>query len=58
MHLMELLLQVVLFGVLIYGVRRGAFSNEAGMGTESLVHGVAKVSNPVKQGLVNDRTNF
>ena len=40
------------FGVLIYGVRRGAFSNEAGMGTESLVHGVAKVSNPVKQGLV------
>ena len=39
-------------GVLIYGVRRGAFSNEAGMGTESLVHGVAKVSNPVKQGLV------
>ena len=28
------------------------FSNEAGMGTESLVHGVAKVSNPVKQGLV------
>ena len=40
------------FGVLIYGIRRGAFSNEAGMGTESLVHGVAKVSNPVKQGLV------
>ena len=40
------------FGVLIYGVRRGAFSNEAGMGTESLVHGIAKVSNPVKQGLV------
>ena len=40
------------FGVLIYGVRRGAFSNEAGMGTESLVHGVAKVSDPVKQGLV------
>ncbi len=40
------------FGVLIYGVRRGAFSNEAGMGTESLVHGVAQVSNPVKQGLV------
>ena len=39
-------------GVLIYGVRRGAFSNEAGMGTESLVHGVAKVSYPVKQGLV------
>ena len=39
-------------GVLIYGVRRGAFSNEAGMGTESLVHGVAKVSHPVKQGLV------
>jgi len=39
-------------GVIITGIRRGAFSNEAGIGTESLVHGAAKTSNPVKQGLV------
>ena len=38
--------------VIIMGVRRGAYSNEAGIGTESLVHGSAKTSNPVKQGLV------
>jgi len=38
--------------VIIIGVRRGAFSNEAGTGTESLVHGSAKTSHPVKQGLV------
>jgi AGCS family alanine or glycine:cation symporter len=34
------------------GVKRSAHSNEAGIGTESLVHGAAKTSNPVKQGLV------
>ena len=34
------------------GVKRSANSNEAGIGTESLVHGAAKTSNPVKQGLV------
>jgi alanine or glycine:cation symporter, AGCS family len=38
--------------VIIMGVRRGAYSNEAGIGTEALVHGSAKTSNPVKQGLV------
>jgi AGCS family alanine or glycine:cation symporter len=38
--------------VIIMGVRRSAHSNEAGIGTESLVHGSAKTSNPVKQGLV------
>jgi alanine or glycine:cation symporter, AGCS family len=38
--------------VIIMGVRRGAYSNEAGIGTETLVHGSAKTSNPVKQGLV------
>ena len=37
-------------GVIIVGVRRGAFSNEAGIGTESLVHGSAKASHPVKAG--------
>ena len=38
--------------VIIMGVKRSAHSNEAGIGTESLVHGSAKTSNPVKQGLV------
>ena len=34
------------------GVRRAAFSNEAGIGTESLVHGAAKTREPVREGLV------
>ena len=41
-----------LITVIILGVQRSAHSNEAGIGTESLVHGSAKTSNPVKQGLV------
>ena len=41
-----------IIAVIIMGVRRGAHSNEAGIGTETLVHGSAKTSNPVKQGLV------
>jgi len=41
-----------LLAMMIYGVQRGAFSNEAGMGTESLVHGAAKTDQPVRQGLV------
>jgi len=39
-------------GVIITGIRRGAFSNEAGIGTEAMIHGAAKTSHPVKQGLV------
>ena len=38
--------------MIIYGVRRGAYSNEAGMGTESLVHGAAKTNEPIREGLV------
>ena len=41
-----------LMGVIMYGVQRGAFSNEAGIGTEALIHGTAKTSNPIKQGFV------
>jgi AGCS family alanine or glycine:cation symporter len=41
-----------LLAVMIYGVQRGAYSNEAGMGTESLVHGAAKTDQPIRQGLV------
>ena len=38
--------------VIITGVRRAAFSNEAGMGTEALVHGAAKTEEPTREGLV------
>ncbi len=35
-----------------WGVKRGIYSNEAGQGTGPIVAGAAKVSHPVKQGLV------
>src|SRR5690625_5185784 len=38
--------------VISNGVRRGAFSNEAGMGTEAMAHGAAKTKEPVREGLV------
>lgn len=38
--------------VIIYGIRRGVFSNEAGVGTESMAHGAAKTNEPVREGLV------
>ena len=38
--------------VIITGVRRAAFSNEAGIGTEAMAHGAAKTSEPIREGLV------
>lgn len=38
--------------ILITGVRRAVFSNEAGVGTEALAHGAAKTNEPVREGLV------
>ena len=38
--------------VIMIGVRRGAFSNEAGIGTESMAHGAARTAEPVREGLV------
>ena len=35
-----------------YGVARGLFSNEAGMGSTPHAHAIAKVKNPVEQGNV------
>ena len=35
-----------------YGVARGLFSNEAGMGSTPHAHAVAKVDDPVQQGLI------
>jgi len=38
--------------LIILGVRRGAFSNEAGIGTAPMAHGAAKTAEPVREGLV------
>jgi AGCS family alanine or glycine:cation symporter len=38
--------------VIMIGVRRGAFSNEAGIGTESMAHGAAKTAEPIREGVV------
>lgn len=40
------------WAVISYGVQRGAFSNEAGIGTESLAHGAAKTQEPIREGMV------
>lgn len=42
----------VLGGIILIGVKRGAFSNEAGIGTESMAHGAAKTDEPIREGLV------
>ena len=42
----------VLGSVISTGVRRAAFSNEAGMGTEAMAHGAAKTKEPIREGLV------
>lgn len=39
-------------GVAIMGVRRAAFSNEAGVGSASIAHAAAKTDEPVREGLV------
>ena len=38
--------------LIVTGVRRAAFSNEAGIGTATLAHGAAKTIEPVREGLV------
>ena len=42
----------VLGGLILLGIRRGAFSNEAGIGTAPMAHGASKTSEPVREGLV------
>ena len=41
-----------LLGVLVQGVRRAAFSNEAGVGSASIAHAAAKTDEPVREGVV------
>lgn len=39
-------------GVFIQGVKRAAFSNEAGIGSASIAHACAKTEEPVREGIV------
>ena len=38
--------------ILVTGVKRAVFSNEAGVGTEAMAHGAARTNEPVREGLV------
>jgi AGCS family alanine or glycine:cation symporter len=38
--------------VIAIGVKRSAFSNEAGIGTEAMAHGAARTKEPIREGLV------
>lgn len=40
-------------GVLIFGFQRGAFSNEAGVGSASIAHATARTDEPVSEGIVS-----
>ena len=40
------------FGVLVWGIRRAAFSNEAGLGSAAIAHAAAKTDEPVREGIV------
>ncbi|MFC6328788.1 alanine/glycine:cation symporter family protein [Alloalcanivorax gelatiniphagus] len=42
----------VVGAVIITGIRRAAFSNEAGIGTEAMAHGAARPREPVREGMV------
>ena len=41
-----------LLGVVLIGVSRGVFSNEAGVGSEVMAHGAARTNEPIREGLV------
>jgi len=38
--------------VIVAGIRRALFSNEAGLGTSDMAHGAARTKEPVREGLV------
>jgi len=42
----------VIGGLILLGIKRGAFSNEAGIGTAPMAHGAAKTNEPIREGLV------
>ncbi|WP_442845895.1 alanine/glycine:cation symporter family protein [Leeuwenhoekiella sp. H156] len=42
----------VLGALIVLGIRRGAFSNEAGIGTAPMAHGATRTNEPIREGLV------
>ena len=40
------------FGVMAQGIRRGVFSNEAGVGSAAIAHAAARTNEPVREGIV------
>ncbi len=41
-----------MLGVMLIGISRAAFSNEAGVGTEVMAHSAARTNEPIREGLV------
>lgn len=41
-----------LMAIFVTGIKRGAFSNEAGLGSAAIAHSAAKTSEPVREGVV------
>jgi AGCS family alanine or glycine:cation symporter len=41
-----------LIGVLVWGIKRASFSNEAGLGSAAIAHAAAKTNEPVREGIV------
>lgn len=41
-----------MIGVLVQGIRRSAFSNEAGMGSAAIAHSAARTDEPLREGIV------
>ena len=41
-----------LFTVIMWGIRRGLYSNEAGQGSAPIAHAAAKTKEPVREGIV------
>ncbi|MGI9456899.1 MAG: alanine/glycine:cation symporter family protein, partial [Aeoliella sp.] len=41
-----------LLGVLVLGIKRASFSNEAGIGSAAIAHSAAKTDHPVREGVV------
>ena len=39
-------------GVILWGVRRGVFSNEAGLGSAAVAHAAVKTDYPIREGIV------
>jgi len=48
----------VLGGIIMLGVRRATFSNEAGIGTAPMAMGAAKSTEPVREGLISMLSPF